>query len=102
MWPGKPVMRSHNTSMREERPPKVNETFSQHKRSETNANTQRLLNMTYDYEAGAPHGSLIGGRSPPPNVNSMLRNILKKTFRHNHHEDLELSCLNYSQRNYLK
>lgn len=41
-------------------------------------------------------------REPPTHLNSILKNILSKTFRHNHHEDLELSSLNYSQRNYLQ
>ncbi|CAI2358871.1 unnamed protein product [Moneuplotes crassus] len=36
-----------------------------------------------------------------PTVNSMLKGILKKTFKNNHIEDLKLHTLNYSQKNYL-
>ena len=38
----------------------------------------------------------------PARVYNVLQNILKNTFRNNHIEDLKLSSLNMSQRNYLK
>ena len=46
--------------------------------------------------------SYMSVRQPPPPLTNILKNILHNTFKHNHLEDLELSSLNYSQRNYLQ
>ena len=39
---------------------------------------------------------------PKPSMNAVLKGILQKTFKQNHHEDLKLSSLNYAQRKYLR
>lgn len=50
------------------------------------------------------NSSLLGlsNSQRPARVYNVLQNILKNTFRNNHVEDLELSSLNMSQRNYLQ
>lgn len=60
------------------------------------------LNSTFDYEHTDGPSLKLGLFSRPTKVHNVLENLLKKTFRNNHHEDLELSSLNLPQRNYLQ
>jgi N-acetylneuraminic acid mutarotase len=63
--------------------------------------SEKLLNKTFEVEANSQPASLVQ-RSPPANLSVVLKNIMEKTFKHNHYEDLELSALNKAQRKYLK
>ena len=63
--------------------------------------SEKLLNKTFEVDANSQLTSLVP-RSPPANLSVVLKSIMEKTFKHNHHEDLELSALNQSQRRYLK
>lgn len=85
-------MRSQNISMRAEVDPMTTD------QSFSNVKRRRLLSKTIDQD----RSNILAPRSPPPSVKIVMNNILQKTFKHNHHEDLELSSLNDAQRKYLK
>lgn len=59
------------------------------------------INNTFDTTGKGGKKSYLSERQQPAHLANILKNILHNTFKHNHHEDLELSNLNYSQRNYL-
>lgn len=52
------------------------------------------VNHTFDAVVKSEKKSFLPVRKQPAHLASILKNILHDTFKHNHHEDLELSSLN--------